>query len=103
MTKNDLLKMGLNEDQSKKISDAYKNALNGYVPKTRLDEVINERNALRIYIGEQDKKLVKLEQEMTANQELQQQICYLQKDNSVMKDKLEQAKNSLKLAIEMTL
>lgn len=62
MKKNELLKLGLNEVQANKMIEEYKKALRDSIPKTRLDEVIAERNALRIYIEEQDKKICNLEQ-----------------------------------------
>lgn len=103
MKKNEMKKLGLTEEQAESIIDTYKKAVKGSVPKSRLDEVIAERNALRIYIGEQDKKISMLEEETIQYNEQQKQMKQLQADSQKMKEKLEQAKGSLKLAIEMIL
>jgi hypothetical protein len=103
MKKNDLMKMGLTDEQVQSIIELYHSSLKGYVPKTRLDEVIDERNALRIYIGEQDKKISMLEKVLTNSEELQMQNNQMQTEYEIMKAKLEQAKNSFKVAIEMIL
>lgn len=103
MKKNDLIKMGLSEEQANIFNDLYKKALTGSVPKARLDEVIAERNALRIYIGEQDKKISTLEESVSIQEKQQGNWLQLQKENQRMKDKLEQAKLSFKVAVEMIL
>ncbi len=77
MKKNDLLKLGLNEIQANKLIEEYKKALRDSIPKTRLDEVIAERNALRIYIEEQDKKICNLEQRIQKKEEKNMNILKL--------------------------
>ncbi|MBA4686006.1 MAG: hypothetical protein H2184_02550 [Candidatus Galacturonibacter soehngenii] len=69
MKKKDLIKFGLNEVQADKIVEEYKKALRDSIPKARLDEVIAERNALRIYIEEQNKKILNLEQRIQKREE----------------------------------
>lgn len=69
MKKKDLIKFGLNEVQADKVVEEYKKALKDSIPKTRLDEVIAERNALRIYIEEQNKKILNLEQRIQKREE----------------------------------
>lgn len=69
MKKKDLIKFGLNEVQADKIVEKYKKALRDSIPKARLDEVIAERNALRIYIEEQNKKILNLEQRIQKREE----------------------------------
>jgi|GEM_PF-4376340 len=77
MKQNDLLKLGLNEIQANKLIEEYKKALRDSIPKTRLDEVIAERNALRIYIEEQDKKICNLEQRIQKKEEKNMNILKL--------------------------
>ncbi|KAB1440153.1 hypothetical protein [Candidatus Galacturonibacter soehngenii] len=69
MKKKDLIKFGLNEVQADKIVEEYKKALKDSIPKARLDEVIAERNALRIYTEEQNKKILNLEQRIQKREE----------------------------------
>lgn len=69
MKKKDLIKLGLNDVQANQIVEEYKKALKDSIPKTRLDEVIEERNALRIYIEEQNKKILDLEQRIQKKEE----------------------------------
>lgn len=69
MKKKDLIKFGLNEVQADKVVEEYKKALRDSIPKARLDEVIAERNALRIYIEEQNKKILNLEQRIQKREE----------------------------------
>ena len=48
MTKEQLLEMGLSEEQADKVLAAHKEELKGYIPKARFDEVNNAKKTWRI-------------------------------------------------------
>lgn len=77
MKKNDLIRLGLNEVQTITLIEEYKKSLKDLIPKTRLDEVIAERNALRIYIEEQNKKIKILEQRIQKKEEKKMNLLKL--------------------------
>ena len=103
MKKKDLVNLGLTEQQTQSVLDIYKKEIIGFVPKTRLDKVIQERNALKITAEEKDEQLFLFNQKILDHEELVKQIKQLQTDNKAINDKLEQAKKSLMVAIEMIL
>jgi septal ring factor EnvC (AmiA/AmiB activator) len=103
MKKKDLANLGLTEEQTQGVLDTYKKVIIGFVPKTRLDQVIQERNALKTTVDEKNEQLSVLKQTILDHEELAKQIKQLQTDNKAINDKLEQAKKSLKVAIEMIL
>ena len=53
MKKEDLIALGLTEEQAKKVLDAVKE----YVPKTQLAEVERERDGLKATVAERDTQL----------------------------------------------
>ncbi len=69
--------LGLNEEQSKKVLEAVKD----YVPKMRLMEAEQERDALKSAVAEHDKQLEGLKASRGDHAALQQQISELQKQN----------------------
>lgn len=103
MNKSELMKLGLKTEQAEGVVLAYKNALRGSVPKKRLDEVIAERNALRIYIQEQDKKISMLEEHLATKEEQEELQNELAIQNQCLKDKVEQAKQFFQIAIDTIL
>lgn len=77
MTKEELAKLGLNDEQITAVLDFIK----GYIPKTRFDEVVEERNGLRTQIAERDKQIEELGKSVGDNQALKDQITQLQEAN----------------------
>ncbi|MBR8722382.1 hypothetical protein IX325_000690 [Fusobacterium necrophorum subsp. funduliforme] len=101
MKKEDLLALGLSEELANKVVDKY----GQLVTKTRLDEVIAERDTLKTQVSERDKQLKELEKAAGDNKELKDQIEKLQKDNKDAADKYAkdlhdlQVNNAVDLAI----
>lgn len=77
MKKEDLIALGLTEEQAKKVIDAVKD----YVPKTQLAEVERERDGLKATVTERDTQLETLKKSSGDNETLQKQIADLQKAN----------------------
>lgn len=77
MKKEDLIALGLTEEQAKKVLDAVKD----YVPKTQLAEVERERDGLKSTVTERDTQLETLKKSSGDNETLQKQIADLQKAN----------------------
>lgn len=105
MKREELKELGLTDDQATAVINAYSEALKGYVPKARLDEVIAERNGLKDQITERDKQIDTLKASAGDNQALKDQIAQLQTQNSeatkAFKAQLEQVKldNAVNMAL----
>ena len=71
MNKEDLIAMGLTEEQAKKVMDS----LDGnFVTKTRFNEVNEENKTLKKSVSDRDKQLEDLKKSSGDNAALQQQI-----------------------------
>ena len=82
MNKEDLIAMGLTEEQAKKVMDS----LDGnYVTKTRFNEVNEENKTLKKSVSERDKQLEDLKKSSGDNEELKKQIETLQQENANQK------------------
>lgn len=93
MKKEDLIALGLTEEQAKKVLDAVKE----YVPKTQLAEVERERDGLKATVAERDTQLETLKTSSGDNAALQQQIADLQKANEDQKKAHEAEISQLRL------
>lgn len=79
MNKEDLIGMGLTEEQAKKVMDS----LDGnFVTKTRFNEINEENKTLKKSVSDRDKQLDDLKKSSGDNAALQQQISELQKQNA---------------------
>lgn len=79
MKKEDLIAMGLTDEQATKVLAS----LDGnYVPKTRFNEVNEENKTLKKSVSDRDKQLEDLKKSSGDNAELQKQIADLQKVNA---------------------
>lgn len=79
MNKEELIAMGLTEEQAKKVMDS----LDGnFVPKSRFNEVNEENKTLKKSVSDRDKQLENLKKSSGDNAALQQQISDLQKQNA---------------------
>lgn len=82
MNKEDLIAMGLTEEQAKKVMDS----LDGnYVTKTRFNEVNEENKTLKKSVSDRDKQLEDLKKSSGDNEELKKQIETLQQENANQK------------------
>lgn len=104
MTKQQLLDMGLSEEQATKVLAAHKTTIDGeYIPKFRLDEVTTAKTQLEKDLKDRDKQLKDLSAFEGDNKALKEQVEKLEAENKV-KDKaynetiaLERKKTALKL------
>lgn len=82
MKKEDLIAMGLTEDQAKKVIDS----LDGnFVTKARFNEVNEENKTLKQSVADRDKQLEDLKKSSGDNAELKKQIETLQQQNADQK------------------
>ncbi|MBS5822413.1 MAG: phage scaffolding protein [Clostridium argentinense] len=86
MKKEDLLKLGLSEEDAKKVADASAEELKGYIPKSRFDEVNNEKKKLELDVRDRDSQLETLKNSTGDVEAMKKQIETLQADNKA-KDK----------------
>lgn len=94
MTKEDLIAMGLTEEQAKKVMAS----LDGnFVTKTRFNEVNEENKTLKKSVSDRDKQLEELKKSSGDNAELKKQIETLQQQNAEQKKTHEAELNQLKL------
>lgn len=90
MKKEDLMKIeGMTEELATAVAEASAEELKGYVPKTRLSEVVEARNNAETLVKERDKQLEDLKKSTGDNEELKKQIEQLQEDNKAVKQKYE--------------
>lgn len=82
MKKEDLIAMGLTEDQAKKVMDS----LDGnFVTKARFNEINEENKTLKQSVADRDKQLEDLKKSSGDNAELKKQIETLQQQNADQK------------------
>lgn len=89
MKKEDLVAMGLTAEQVDKVVQFYEEAVKGFVPKARLDEVIGERDSAKKDLAVRDKQLEDIEKDAGDNTELQGTIKQLQAENKKAKEEYE--------------
>lgn len=94
MKKEDLIAMGLTEEQAKKVMDS----LDGnFVTKTRFNEVNEENKTLKQSVADRDKQLEDLKKSSGDNAELKKQIETLQQQNAEQQRAHEAELKQLKL------
>ncbi|MFU0784504.1 MAG: Scaffolding protein [Thermoanaerobacterium thermosaccharolyticum] len=89
MTKEQLIEMGLTEEQANKVLSAHTEALKGFIPKARFDEVNNTKKELEGQITDRDKQLKELQKKVKGNEELEKTIKDLQETNKATKEQYE--------------
>ena len=82
MKKEELLKLGLDEETAKKVEAASAEELKGYIPKARFDEVNTEKNALAASLKERDGQLETLKNSTGDIEGMKKQISDLQAANT---------------------
>lgn len=83
MTKEQLMALGMTEEQADKVITGYKEM----IPKSRFDEVNNAKKQLETDIADRDAQLVMLGETVGVSEELKNRIATLQKDNQEAADK----------------
>lgn len=81
MTKEQLIEMGLTEEQAEKVLAAHKKALENFIPKSRFDEVNETKKELEQQLKDRDKQLKELADKAKGNEDLVKQITELQEAN----------------------
>lgn len=97
MNKEELIALGLTEEQATKVLEANKTQLLGFIPKTRFDEVNTAKGQLEKDIAERDSQLKTLKDSAGDNEQLKNDIIKLQNDNKVATDKYNADIKALKL------
>lgn len=82
MKREDLQRLGLNEDQIKAVMAAHGQDMNNLQEK--LDGLTNERDGLKDQVKQRDTQLAGLEKNVGNNKDLQNQIKKLQADNKAL-------------------
>ena len=101
MKKEDFVKIGIAEDQAAKAEASSQEELKGYIPKSRFDEVNNEKKKLEIDVRDRDGQLEKLKNSTGDVDAMKKQIEALQKDNKA-KDEAHAAEiKQLKIEIRL--
>lgn len=101
MTKDELINLGLNEEQATSVLNAYKM----YIPKARFDEVNEAKKNAEALLEERDKQLDELQKSNQSNGDLQTQIKQLQEENAAAKAKYESDIKAIQIdnAVELAL
>ena len=89
MTKEQLIEMGLTEEQADKVLAAHKEELKGYIPKARFDEVNDAKKDLENQLKDRDNQLKELQGKVKGNEELEKTIKELQEANKATKEQYE--------------
>lgn len=98
MKKEDLVKLGLEDEIAEKVAAASAEELKNYIPKARFDEVNTAKNHAEEQVKERDKQIESLKSASGDAEKLKKQIEDLQEDNK-KKDAAHKAEiNSLKLS-----
>ncbi len=102
MKKEDLIAMGLTEEQAQKVMDSIDG---NFVTKKRFNEINEENNTLKKSVSDRDKQLEDLKKSSGDNAALQQQISDLQKQNADQQKAHDEELAKLKLdnAVEIAL
>lgn len=105
MNKEQLIALGLTEEQAEKVLSANTEQLKGFIPKSRFDEVNNAKKQLEKDVAERDNQLETLKNSTSDIETLKTTIANLQNDNRVAKEQYdaEIAKIKLDNAIETAL
>ena len=98
MNKEDLLKLGLSEEQAEKVLSANAEQLKGFIPKSRFDEVNNAKKQAEKDLSDRDKQLETLKNSTGDVETLKQTIETLQNENKAAMDKYNAELAEIKLA-----
>ncbi len=94
MNKDQLLSLGLTEDQATRVLESFK----GWVPPSRFNEVNEAKKNAEQQLGERDKQLDELKKSLASdNEELKSKLDALQAENKTAKERYEQELNTFKI------
>ena len=97
MNKEELLKLGLTEEQAEKVLSANTEQLKGFIPKARFDEVNNAKKQAEKDLSERDKQLETLKNSTGDVETLKNTIKQLQDENKASKEQYEANISKIKL------
>ncbi len=86
MKKEELLKLGLDEETAEKVAAASTEELKNFVPKSRFDEVNTAKKAAEDAVKDRDKQIETLRTSAGTVDDLKNQIAALQADNKAKDD-----------------
>ena len=95
MKKEDLIKLGLDEEMAQKVADTFAEYLKGFIPKSRFDEVNEAKKKFEQDIKTRDEQLEALKK--IDAEGLQAEIEKLQKENKATKEKYEAELKQIRL------
>lgn len=98
MNKEELLKLGLTEEQAEKVLSVNTEQLKGFIPKARFDEVNNAKKQAEKDLSDRDKQLETLKNSTGDVETLKQTIETLQNENKAAMDKYNAELAEIKLA-----
>lgn len=98
MKKEDLIALGLTEEQIEKVLNANSEQLKGFIPKARFDEVNNAKKQAEKDLSDRDKQLETLKNSNGDIETLKQTIESLQNENKAATDKYNAKLAEIKLA-----
>ena len=103
MKKEDLIKLGLTEEQAEKVAEVFTEELKGFIPKFRFDEVNEAKKKLEQDIKTRDEQLEELKK--VDAEGLKAQIEKLQEENKAAKEKYDAELKQIQLdnAVEKAL
>lgn len=97
MTKEDFIKLGIDETLALKCETASQEELKDYIPKVKFNEASEENKTLKQSISDRDKQLEDLKKSSGDNAELKKQIETLQQQNAEQQKAHEAELKQLKL------
>ena len=97
MTKEDLIKIGISEENAAKAIEAYTEEMKGYVPRSRLAEEVEAKKKLDEQLKARDSQLKELEKSAGDNADLKKQIAGLQEANKQAKADFEKQVKEIRL------
>lgn len=105
MRKEDLIKLGLDKELTEKVMELSKEDLTGFIPKSRFDEVNEEKKAAEEQIKERDRSLAELSEKVEKDSDLSKEIEKLKTENEEKSKEYEKAlkEASLNYAIDKAL
>ena len=92
MKKEDLIKLGLDEDVAQKVADASAEELKGFIPKSRFDEVNDEKKTLESTLKERDTQLETLKESKDDAETLKKTIAEMEEKNKQKDEELANAR-----------
>ncbi len=98
MKQEEFTALGINEELAKKAAEASQKELEGFIPKSRFDEVNEAKKTLEKDVKARDKQLEDLQKSNEDNETLQGQIKKLQDDNKAEKERYESELKSLRIS-----